>query len=121
MKILSVICNVLFWAFFCFVIITDGPPQGAGILLASAIFVMPLFNVLVIRILASPSHNLQLAAIILNILWLGVSGWLIIDKYPAHPAEEGLFEYVTLMTLTPLVSGVALFIRMRKPEPLAAK
>jgi hypothetical protein len=30
MKIVALICNVIFWGFFCMVMMTDGPPQGGG-------------------------------------------------------------------------------------------
>ncbi len=120
MRILAIVCNVLFWAFFCVVVVTDGLQQGADILVSLVTFLMPIFNVLVIRILASPGHGLKLLAFILNILWLGLDGWLIIDRYPSHPAEEGLVEYVAMMALTPLVSGLALYLQMKTPEPVVA-
>ena len=63
MKIVAVICNVVFWGFFCMVMLTDGPPKGADILLSLIPFLMPIFNVLVIRVLSSPSRVVKLVAL----------------------------------------------------------
>jgi hypothetical protein len=111
MKIVAVICNVLFWLFFCMVILTDGFPEGADIPLSLLFFLMPIFNVVVIRVLASPSRVLKLAAFAANIVWLGLTCWLVAAKYPSHPKEEGLIEYIVMAALTPLLSAVAIYQR----------
>lgn len=120
MKTLAVLCNVVFWAFFCMVIITDGMPQGADMILALVTFLMPIFNVVVIRIVSSPGKNLRLVGFVLNLCWLGIVGWLIVERYASHPAEEGLLGYVTMMALTPLVSALALYLQVRAARPMAA-
>ncbi|MGA9119823.1 MAG: hypothetical protein WB699_10705 [Bacteroidota bacterium] len=58
MKILVVIFNVGFLGFFCMVMLTDRPPKGAEILLSSIPFLMPILNVVVIRVLPSPGRVL---------------------------------------------------------------
>ncbi len=113
MNIVAVICNVIFWGFFCMVMITDGPPQGADVFYALLPLVMPVFNVVVLRFLPSPGRTVNLVAIVGNIIWLVLAVWVIIDRYPSHPEEEGLLAYVALLALTPLLSIVALFPRLR--------
>ncbi len=121
MKILAVICNVVFWGFLCMVMLTDGPPKGADILWSLVPFLMPMLNVAVIRIIASPSRDLKLVALVGNVVWLGVAGWRIIQDLPSHPNEEGLLAFVVLFALTPLLSGVAICISLRATEPVPAK
>lgn len=113
MKIAAVICNVIFWGFFCMVMMTDGPPQGADISWAVLPFVMPIFNVVILRFLPSPGRAVNLAAMIGNIIWLVVAIWVIAARYPSHPEEEGLLAYVALLALTPLLSMVALYPKLR--------
>jgi hypothetical protein len=113
MRIVAVVCNVAFWAFLCLVMVTDGPPKGTDILWAVIPFVMLIFNVLVIRVLASPGRVLRIVALVGNVVWCGIAAWMIIARYPSHPAEEGLIEYVALMALTPLVSLVAVGLGLR--------
>jgi len=119
MKTFAVICNVVMWGMFCLVTFTDGLPTGTDIIPSAFFFVMPVCNLVVIKLLASPSRSAILAALAGNVVWLGLACWLIIDRYPSHPEEEGLILYVVLMALTPLVSMVALALglRARGPEP----
>jgi hypothetical protein len=108
MKIVAVICNVAFWGFFCIVMLTDGPPKGTDILLSLIPFLMPILNVLVIRVLPSPGRVVKVVALVSNIVWLGLACWLIMDRYPSHPKEEGFIEYVAL-------KGVGSVFRRRHP------
>ena len=121
MKTVAIVCNVLFWAFICIVFVTDGPPQGADILWSLVPFVAPILNVAVIRFLASPSRVLKIVALIVNIIWLGIAGWLILGRYPSHPQEEGLILYVALFALTPLLSAVAIYLSLSAPEAAIQK
>ena len=121
MKILAIVCNVLFWAFICIVFVTDGLPQGADILWSLVPFVAPILNVAVIRFLPSPSRVLKIVALIINIIWLGIAGWLILARYPSHPQEEGLIAYVALFALTPLLSAVVIYLGLREPEAAVQK
>ena len=121
MGIVAVICNVVFWGFFCMVMVTDGPPKGADILWSLLPFLMPILNVVVIRVLSSPSRVVKLVAFVANIAWLGLGCWLFIDRYPSHPKEEGLIEYIALMALTPVLSAVAIYLRLRASEPALPK
>ncbi len=114
MKIVAVVCNVLFWGFFCMVMVTDGPPEGTDIYLSLIPFLIPIFNVVVISVLSSPSRGMKLTALVGNIIWLGLASWMIIERYPSHPKEEGLVAYVALMALTPLISAVTL-LQLHKP------
>jgi hypothetical protein len=101
--------------------LTDGPPKGADILLSLIPFLMPLLNVVVIRVLFSPSRVMKLVALVTNIVWLGLACWLITDRYPSHPKEEGLIQFVALMALTPLLSAVAIYLSLRASEPALPK
>jgi hypothetical protein len=121
MKIVAVVCNVVFWGFFCMVMVTDGPPRGVDILWSLMPFSMPIFNVVVLRVLPSPSRNVQLVALVSNIVWLGLACWLIIDRYPSHPKEAGLTEFVALGALTPLLSAAAIYRSLRASEPTLPK
>jgi hypothetical protein len=121
MKIVAVICNVIYWGFLCMLMATDGLPRGADILYSLLPFVMPIFNVVIMRFLPSPGRAVNLVAMVGNIIWLVLACWLIIDRYPSHPKEEGLLAYVVLLALTPLLSMVALYPRLRATEtPRAA-
>jgi len=91
------------------VMVTDGFPTGADIYLSLIFLLMPILNVLVIGVMSSPSRGLKLAFLVGNMVWLGLACWLVIDRYPSHPKEEGLVTYVALMALTPLLSAVAIF------------
>lgn len=121
MKTVALICNAVYWIFFLIVILTDGLPKGADILFSSITFLLPIFNMVVIRFLSSPSRAVKLVALASNIVWLGLACWLIIDRYPSHPKEEGLIGYVALMALTPLLSAVAIWWSLRASEPALSK
>jgi hypothetical protein len=121
MKIVTVICNVVFWVFFCMVLLTDGPPKGTDIIWSLVPFLMPMVNVAVIRVLSSPSRVLKLVALISNIGWLGLAWWRITQELPSHPKEEGLLEFVVLFALTPLLSAAAIYVSLRASEPVPAE
>ncbi len=121
MKIMTVICNVVFWGFFCMVMLSDGPPKGPDIIWSLVPFLMPIVNVAVISVLSSPSRALKLAALVSNIAWLGLACWRIVQELPSHPKEEGLLEFVVLFALTPLISAVAFYVKLRAREPVPAK
>ena len=48
MKIVTIICNVVFWGFLRMVMLTDGLPKGTDIVWSLFPFLMPLLNVAVI-------------------------------------------------------------------------
>lgn len=121
MRIFAVLLNVVFWGFLCVVMLTDGPPKGVDVLLTIIPFFMPILNVVVIRVLSSPSRVLRLVTFVGNIVWLGFACWLILERYPAHPKEEGLIEYVALMALTPLLSAVAIYLSLRASRSTLSK
>ena len=101
MKIVIIICNVVFWGFLCLVMLTDGPPRGANIIWSLVFFLMPILNVAVIRVIPSATSVLKSSALVGNIVWLAVASWQIIQELPAHPKEEGLLEFVVLLALPP--------------------
>ena len=117
MKVLVVICNVVNWGFFCMVMVTDGLPRGTDILWSFTFF-LPILNVVVIGVLSSPGRVTKLAALAGNVIWLGLACWLIMERYPSHPREEGLIEYVALMAPTPLLSAVAMYRSLRASTPV---
>ncbi len=121
MKIVTVICNVVFWGFLCMVMLTDGLPKGTDIVWSLVLFFVPIVNVAVIRGLSSPSRVLKLVALVANIIWVGLAGWRIIQELPTHPKEEGLFEFVALLALTPMLSAVAIYFSLRASAPAPAK
>ncbi len=121
MKIVTVICNVVFWGFFCMVMLTDGPPKGTDIIWSLVPLLIPLVNVAVIRVLSSPSRVLRHVALVSNVVWLGLAFWRIIQELPSHPKEEGLLAFVVLFALTPLLSMVAIYVSLRASEPVPAK
>lgn len=121
MKIMAIVCNIVFWVSFCVVMATDGLPQGADMLWSLVPFVAPILNLAVIRFLPSPGRVLKILALIINIIWLGIAGWLILTRYPSHPQEEGLIVYVALFALTPLLSAVVIYLGLRAPEAAIQK
>ncbi len=121
MKILTVICNVVFWVFFCMIMLTDGLPRGSAVVWSIAPFFMPMVNVAVIRVLSSPSRALKLAALVSNIVWFGLACWRILQELPSHPEEEGLLAFVVLFALTPLLSAASIYFNPGASEPVPAK
>ncbi len=120
MKLIAVVCNILFWGFFWFVLLTDGPPEGSDILSLVFPLAMPILNVLVIRLLPSPGRIPKIAVLLGNIIWLIQACWLIAARYPSHPGEEGLLEFAILIALTPVLSVLAILLQLRTPEPVVA-
>ncbi len=121
MKIVTVICNVVFWLFFCIVMVTDGPPSGTALAWSLVPFLLPMINVAVIKYLPSPSRTLKFTALVSNILWIGLACWRIVQELPSHPKEGGLLEFVALFALTPLLSALAIFRSLRAPEPVPSR
>lgn len=121
MKILAIACNVVFWMSFCVVLATDGFPQGTDIIWSLVPFVAPILNVAVMGFLASPGRVLKIVALIMNIIWLGIAGWLILARYSSHPQEEGLILYVVLFALTPLLSAIAIYLSLKAPGAVIQK
>ncbi len=121
MKIATVLCNVVFWGFLCLVMLTDGPPQGTDMVWLLVPFLMPMVNIAVIRVLSSTSRVLKLAALVSNMVWLGLAGWRIVQELPSHPREEGLLEFAMLFALTPLLSAATIYLGLRATQPAPAK
>ena len=108
MKTLVVVCNVVFFAFTCVVLATDGLPKEVPyILLTLAVLLVP-----VLTVVALLRARLMVAAAIANLVVLGLMVWSFVAQYP-HPQEEGFVEYVVLAALTPILSAIVLFVRAR--------
>jgi len=107
MKIVTVVCNVAFGGFFCMVVLTDGLPKATGPVWLWVPFLIPIFNVVVIRVLSSAGRILKLTALAGNIVWLGLACWRIVKELPSRPKQEGLVEFVVLFALTPLLTAAA--------------
>ena len=118
MKIVTVVCNVVLDGFFCMVVLTDGLPKGTDLVWSFVPFLIPIFNVVVIRVLSSAGRILKLTALAGNIVWLGLACWRIVKELPSHPKEEGLVEFVVLFALTPLLSAAAIYMSLRPSEPV---
>ncbi len=119
MKLVAIGCNIVFWGFFCMVMVTDGPPRGADILFSLLPFLMPVFNVIALRFISSPGRALTRVALAANILWFVIACWIALVRYPSHPEEEGLIAYLVLMAMTPLVSAVVNFLSLRRSPQIA--
>ncbi len=117
MKIAAVICNVILFGFTCFVLVTDGPPQGAAyVVLTLLVLLVPIFSTVVL-LCSSRNAFLRVTAVIGNVALLGFSCWAIVSQYP-HPEEEGVVAYMVLLVLTPILSVAALFQAGRTPAGL---
>jgi len=134
MKIAMFICNVVLFAFTCFVLLTDGVSKEAGyIAFTLLLLLVPILNLLVIsrggarvgrmglpakekelaeqRKMDSSSSSgtvIKIVAIVCNAVLLGFVCWALVDQYP-HPEEDGFIAYVLLVVVTPALSLVALF------------
>lgn len=129
MKTAAVVCNILFFAFLCVVLVTDGPPtQTAYIVFSLLSLLIPIFSaVVIVRSKASDGWlSLQVRrktseeqaktgglgsrptimrtlTVVCNIVWLGFIVWAFVDQYP-HPEEEGLLAFTVLIVLTPILN-----------------
>ncbi len=112
MKIITLIFNIVLFVFTCFVLVTDGlPKETSYIIFTLWTFLILILNVVVIS-RNETSKNILLAAIIGNIILVGLVCWAIADQYP-HPMEPGVVEFGVLMVLTPILSLI-LYLRNRK-------
>ncbi len=108
MKIAAIACNIVLFVFTCFVMLTDGPAQGAGyIVFGRLLLVVPILSAVVLA-RSSMSLVMKIAAGILNLVLLGFASWAIVAGYP-HPKEDGVVAFTVLVMLTPVISLAALF------------
>jgi hypothetical protein len=133
MKIVAAICNVVWFGFTCLVLVTDGPPKGAGYIIATLLMLLtPLLTLVVLfrsgasdswmglrmkrealeeqRTIENPSSMSTLmknVAIICNIALLGFLCWALLSQ-PPHPEEEGFVAFVVVSVMTPILSVVAI-------------
>ena len=142
MKIVAIICNIIWFGFTCIVLVTDGIPKEAAYLVFTLLMLLiPILNVVVLlgsgagkgwlglhmkrkalddksksTGLTSMSNGMRIGSIIWNIVLLGFICWALIDQYP-HPEEDGFIAYTLLTLLTPILSVVVLFLSGSRNRP----
>ncbi len=108
MRLVAIFFNIFLFCFTCLVLVTDGPPRGAGyVVLTFLLLAVPVFNAMVLW-RCGKSAIMRTAASIANIVLLGFVGWASVSQYP-HPMEEGFVAYMVLLLLTPFLSLAVLF------------
>ena len=121
MRIPAVVCNVVLFAFTCFVLLTDGMSAGVPYLtLTLLLLLVPILSAVVLlrgmmppgqKAHCDPSSGSPLArrgTAFCNLVLIGFSGWAIVDQYP-HPEEGGVIPYAVLVLFTPVITLLALF------------
>jgi len=133
MRIVAIICNIVFFGFTCLVLVSDGPPKGASYIAFTlwTLLTLILSSVVISRsgvrdgwlglhmkekvleeqkkidVLSSTRTIMRIVAIICNIVFFGFICWAIVDQHP-HSKEDGLIAYTVLMVLTPILNLVVL-------------
>ncbi len=118
MRTVVMLLNVVFLAFTCLVMLTDGfAAEPVYVVFSLLLVAVPLFTLTAagkgVARRAAGFSNIVLAACIL---------WAWIDQYP-HPSEAGFVPYVVVAALTPLLSAGFLFFggrNTRQPARPAA-
>jgi hypothetical protein len=137
MKLIALVCNVVFFLFLCFVIKTDGISGEAFYITFTFLsLLIPVFNVIIIlrsgtndgwfgiHIKKSEepgklvrwltlSSTVKLITVIINLTWMAKTCWIMIKEYP-HPEEEGFVVFVVVMFLTPVITIVAVLLSKTK-------
>lgn len=110
MRVLAVVCNVVFFAFTCLVLVTDGVSREAPyIALTALMLLVPVATALVLVRSRGAVAVERLAAVANLVLLAGIVAAMV-DQYP-HPDEEGFVTYAVLAAVTPVLSAVALLRR----------
>ncbi len=122
MKTAAIICNVVMLAFTALVMLIDGPAtEAVYVIFGLLLFAVPLLSVAVLLLRRATGAGPRVAAVAANAVLLGFICWALVDQYP-HPAEEGYIPYVVVVTVTPILSIVALsrggLRRVLPSEPL---
>jgi len=133
MKVVAAVCNVVWFAFTCLVLVTDGLPKEAGYIFLSLLHLLtPLLTLVVLfrsgasdgwlgrrtkrTALEEPgkvdspssmSIAMSIVAVVCNIALLGFLCWALVSQ-PPHPEEEGFVAFVVISVLTPILSVVAI-------------
>jgi hypothetical protein len=130
MKSLTLCCNIVFFGFTIFVMMTDGPPDSVFYIIFTVLLLLtPLLSMLVIlhsrNRIDQPLGNVsaaeqnksievyagrrmpEIGASILNLLLLGTDLWVLFEQYP-HPRETGFYIFAALMLLTPVLNLLVL-------------
>jgi len=135
MKIIAIILNVLLIGFTCLVLVTDGFPTDP----VYVIFTLWSLVTLILSSVAiyyfgvnegwlrlrkkntaadeqNQDHSLsftgtimKIIGIIFNLVFIGFLCYAIVDQYP-HPREQGFIAYIVLMSVTPILNLVVLFM-----------
>jgi len=108
MKTVIVLLNVVFLAFTCLVIFTDGfAAKPVYIVFSLLLIAVPIFTVISLN--ESAGAGTRRMAGISNLLLTAFIVWAVIDQHP-HPAEPGFVPYVVVTVLTPLLSAAVLLL-----------
>jgi len=140
MKLIAFLFNVAAFGFTCLVLATDGiSKEAAYIVLTLLLLLVPVFNLVVIAYsksnagwlgltmkrkvpeepekrddTSSVSPAVKTAAILCNVILLGLSCWAFVDQHP-HPRENGFILYIIVVGLTPIISSVTILLsRIRR-------
>jgi hypothetical protein len=121
MRTVSVVCNLVLFAFTALVLVTDGIPTELGYqLLSLMVLLVPLLTaIVVLRDGASlgPCRPRVIAATLAgNACMLASSCWALVAQYP-HPEEEGVLLYTVVLLLTPILSAVVLLTILKRRAP----
>ncbi len=119
MKAAAIILCIISCLFTLAVLSTDGPPERLfSFVRAGVNLFVPIFTIVVLS-LRPAREPLRNAAIVANIVDLALVCYGLVEQYP-HPDEEGFIPYVILVSLTPVVSIIALRRPRARKEASAA-
>jgi len=122
MRIVAVVCNVVLFAFTCFVVLTEGIPREAPYLILTLLpLLVPIMSLFVLlrggmtlqeqRTRDDPSSMSTLAnraAVVCNFVLVGFSCWAAVTQYP-YLEGNGVIPFGLLMVFTPIISLAVLF------------
>ncbi|MGE5361384.1 MAG: hypothetical protein ACM3NQ_20395 [Bacteroidales bacterium] len=119
MKTMVVLFNVVFVAFTCLVMLTDGfATERVYVVFSLLLIAVPVFTVAAVG--RSVGNVTRHAAELANIILVAFIAWAWIDQYP-HPSEAGFLPYVILAVITPLLSAAFLLFGGRRSTKQPAR
>ncbi len=108
MKTMVVLLNVVFLAFTCLVMLTDGFAAEPAYAVFSLLLIgVPIFTLTTIG--RSVGGGIRRATALFNFVLVGFIVWALVDQYP-HPSEPGYVPYAALTVLTPLLTAAFLVL-----------
>jgi hypothetical protein len=115
MKFVALICNIVLFAFTCFVLLVEGPPV-TSIYVVFTLWALSTLMLSAVVMARSGAGALRTVAIVANVVFVAFVCWAIVDQYP-HPEEDGVIAMAVSMVLTPLLS---LAVLARRVTPFAS-